>query len=93
MGRVLRGLLVAALFAGVLALILIAPQYLERVVDRLVRRIGAGPGLAVVLGATVLLGALWLRFGGTRVLRRWGVVLTPARPDEQDRARGLAGDD
>ena len=60
-----------------LALVYAGVNALERGVDLLIARVGAGPTLAVVALATVALAALWVRYGGARVLRRWGVMLAP----------------
>lgn len=77
--------LTAALLVGLgLALLYPAARLLERGVDLLVRRIGAVPTLLLVGALTVGLARVWLRHGGSRVLRSWGVELKPARPVEAD---------
>lgn len=54
---------------------------LEDLGSDFVDRVGAAWGLGIIGAATVLLALLWLRYGGTNALRRWGVVLKPLPPD------------
>ena len=75
----LRRLSIALLGVAALALVYGLTELLERGVDVLVARIGAVPTLVLVGAVTVALSVAWLRYGGARVLRRWGLVLKPAR--------------
>jgi hypothetical protein len=87
-GRILKGVAIALVVAAVVTLALFLTRALEGLVDGLMDRVGAVWTLGLVGAATVVLGLMWLRYGGTRILRRWGIVLKPARPEE-----GAAGPD
>ena len=63
----------------VIALLVVLERSLDRGVKALIERVGGVRALVLVAIATVLLAGAWLRYGGTRVLRRWGVVITPPR--------------
>jgi hypothetical protein len=78
--RVLAG---AALLALGVALVLFLTDGLQFLVGELIDRVGAPWGLGVIGLVTVALAFVWIRYGGTRVLRRWGVVLKPARPEPE----------
>lgn len=89
MGRLIRGLpSILALLVGVMIILLFADR-IQGLVVKLNDRVGATWGLAVVGAATLLLWVVWVRYGGVHALRRWGVVLKPARMYEQD--DGAAG--
>ena len=41
-----------------------------------------GPWSLVVIGfVTLALGAVWVRYGASGALKRWGVTIKPAQPD------------
>jgi hypothetical protein len=73
----------AVLVAGGVVLALLLTKMLERVVDGLMLRVGEVWTLGIVVAATIVLGTLWLRHGGTRVVRWFGIVLKPARSHEE----------
>lgn len=88
MRQFLKRLSAALLVVAGIALIVLLTDAIERGMDALIERIGAVWTLGLLSVAIVVLAGLWLRYGGTRVLRRWGVVLKPARPEE-----GASGSD
>ena len=66
---------------------------LDRSVRDFLDRVGGAWGLSIVALATVLLLFVWLRFGGSRTLRRWGVVLKPIPPPPRDDGAQETGGD
>jgi hypothetical protein len=91
-GRLIRGLpSILALLVGVMIILLFADR-IQGLVVKLNDRVGAAWGLAVVGVATLLLGVVWVRYGGVHALRRWGVVLKPARMHEQEDGAAGPGD-
>jgi hypothetical protein len=80
--QLVRPFVGAALFGGSIALVLVLADALDALGDAVIARIGAGPTLALVGSAILVLALTWVRYGGARVLRRWGVILKPARPEE-----------
>lgn len=46
------------------------------------RRFGPPWALAFIGLGTILLATIWFRYGGTRALRRWGVIIRPATPPD-----------
>lgn len=82
MRQLVRPLLGAILFGGAIALVLVLAEALDALGDAVIARIGAGPTLAIVGLAILVLALTWVRYGGAGVLRRWGVILKPARPEE-----------
>ena len=92
MGRLIRGLaLVVALLVGVVIILFVADRIQDLVVE-LIDRVGAAWGLGIVGVATILLWVVWVRYGGVHALRRWGVVLKPARVHEEDDGAAGPGD-
>ena len=55
------------------------------------RRFGPPWALAFIGSGTILLATVWIRYGGTRALRRWGVTIKPATPP--DSLAAASGDD
>jgi hypothetical protein len=87
-GQLLKRLSIGLLIAAAIVLIFVLTDRLESLVESAIDRFGAVRTLWVVGLATVVLGLAWVRYGGARVLRLWGVVLKPIRPEE-----GAAGTD
>ena len=83
MGSMMRRVTILALVAGGIVLSLYLTKGLERIFDGLMLRVGAVWTLGIVAGATLALAGLWLRYGGPRVARWWGIVLKPAQPSEE----------
>ena len=86
-----RLILTLALVAGFIVL----SSALDLIFDltrALIRSIGPVWALGVVGLLTVTLGWIWIRYGGTRALRRWGVTVIPQRPASQP-GRELARDE
>ena len=81
MGRLIRRVSILLLVAAGIALMFFLTDKLEGLVDALVDRIGPAWTLGLIGTTTVVLAMTWLRYGGTRVLRRWGVVLKTAHPE------------
>jgi len=72
-----------AIALGLIAAVVIAvflTDRFETLVDRLMARLGAVRTLALLGVVTLALGAMWLRNGGARVGRGWGIVVKPAQP-------------
>jgi hypothetical protein len=82
----IRRVAIAGLIAAGIVLALYLTKGLERLVDGLMLRVGSVWTLGIVAAATLVLGAMWLRYGGARVVRWWGIVLKPARPKEEGAA-------
>jgi hypothetical protein len=82
LGKLMRGLAIAVLVAAGVVVALFLTKWLERLVDGLMLRIGSVWTLSIVAGVTLVLAAMWLRHGGVRVVRWWGIVLKPAPPKE-----------
>ena len=80
MGQLLRRLSIALGIAGAIALAIFLTDQFEILFDRLIQRLGAVRTLWLLGGATLVLAVMWLRHGGARVGRWWGIVLKPARP-------------
>jgi hypothetical protein len=80
--QLLRPLLGAGLFAGAIALVLVLSEAIDALGDAVLARLGAGPTIALVGIAILALALTWVRYGGARVLRRWGVILKPARAEK-----------
>jgi hypothetical protein len=90
--RLIRGLPpILALLVGVMIILLFADR-IQGLVVKLNDRVGAAWGLGIVGLATLLLWVVWVRYGGVHALRRWGVVLKPARMHEQDDGAAGPGD-
>jgi hypothetical protein len=81
-GQLLKRIAIVVSTVAALTLVLFLTDRFEALVDAAIDRFGAVPTLWAVGIATVLLGLAWVRYGGARVLRLWGVVLKPARPEE-----------
>jgi hypothetical protein len=82
LGSMMKRVTMLALAAGGIVLALYMTKGLEQIFDGLMLRVGAVWTLGIMAGATLVLAALWLRYGGPRVARWWGIVLKPAQPRE-----------
>jgi hypothetical protein len=76
----MRQMTIVALAVGGIVLALLLTKGVERLFDGLMLRVGSVWTLGILVAATVVLAAMWLRYGGTRVARGWGIVVKPARP-------------
>jgi hypothetical protein len=83
LGQLMRRVTIAALVAAGIVLALFLTKALERLVDGLMLRVGSVWTLGIVAAATLVLGVMWLGYGGARVVKWWGIVLKPARPEEE----------
>lgn len=97
LGCRLRRLILSVISALGLAVALLigfsVADRLDRSVREFLERVGGAWGLAIVAGATILLLFVWLRFGGSQTLRRWGVVLKPIPPQARDDGAEESGGD
>ena len=84
---------VLALLAGALVVAYAASIVLE-ITDEVLERLG--PWSLVIVGiVTVALAAVWVRYGATGALARWGVTIKPADPlpsESDDAARDASAD-
>jgi hypothetical protein len=78
----MRQMTIVALAVGGIVLALVLTKGVERLFDGLMLRVGSVWTLGILVAATLVLGAMWLRYGGARVARGWGIVVKPARPRE-----------
>jgi hypothetical protein len=67
---------------GGLGLTSFLSDFLKGLVDSLIARVGEVWAVGIIGGTTIVLAALWLFYGGPRVVRWFGIVLKPARPEE-----------
>ena len=81
MGRLVRGTVSG--IALVILVFLVSPfaDRLEDLGSDFIDRVGAAWGLAIVGIGTALLAFVWFRDGGTKALKRWGVILRPLPPE------------
>ena len=75
MRQLMRWFSVGLFVAGGITLALFLTNTLERMVDGLMLQVGEVWTLGIVMAATIVLGALWLRYGGIRVVRWFGIVI------------------
>src|SRR5687767_1630679 len=80
----MRQMTIVALAACGIVLSLVLTKGVERLFDGLMLRVGCVWSLDILVAAAVVLAAMWLHYGGTRVARGWGIVLKPARPREDE---------
>ena len=80
MRQIMRRVWIALGMVAAVALTIFLTDRFEALADRLMARLGAVRTLWLLAGTTLVLGALWIRYGGARVARGWGIVLKPARP-------------
>lgn len=89
----MRGLASAVALVIVVLVVYFVANRLQDLVAELIERVGAVWGLTIVGVATLLLGSVWVRYGGVHALRRWGVVVKPAIVQKRDDGTAESGDD
>ena len=93
MGRLIRVLISAVVVLLIFFGMAPIADRLEDLGSDFVDRVGAAWGLGTIGAATVLLALVWLRYGGTNALRRWGVVLKPLPPERTQDGAVPSGED